>query len=58
MNSFQDFVKYYAQKRVPGDEKIIKGTDNIIEKTETSWRGTTIHKKIIIEWEEELEDKE
>ena len=52
MNAFQDLVKYFTKKVIPTDDKIVLGTDNITEEMSTSWRGNTVHHKIIIEWDE------
>ena len=48
-----DLIDNYIQKRIPEIEKVVMGTFNITEETLTSLKKeNTIHKKIIIEWEE------
>lgn len=58
MNAFQELIMHYIQERVPKIDKVIIGTINITEETTTSLKKeNTIHKKIIIEWEEKGENK-
>lgn len=58
MNAFQELIMHYIQERVPKIDKVIMGTINITEETTTSLKKeNTIHKKIIIEWEEKGENK-
>lgn len=48
-----DLINNHIQERVPEIEKVVMGTLNITEETSTSLiKDNTIHKKIIIEWEE------
>lgn len=48
-----DLINNHIQKKVPEIEKVVMGTFNITEETSKSLiKDNTIHKKIIIEWEE------
>ena len=53
-----DLINNHIQERVPEIEKVVMGTLNITEETSTSLiKDNTIHKKIIIEWDERKENK-
>lgn len=54
-----DLINNHIQERVPEIEKVVMGTFNITEETSTSFltKDNTIHKKIIIEWDERKESK-